>query len=860
MSGPVCTQKPVHDLGNMLVSMDFTGTNPGHNIIVKPSGDHTMCTKGDAATMSPSYGFYTEHAAERSNDTHNYTRPDLLKYIQGPDGATRQTIRQAFLQPGFGLVSGSAENNSIDPAETKTLSDQRVCGSGQFAQMYPPGTELERSFANPAVTYPSWKNTLNPNTGEYEPEPESEDEFPDDYYAWGGTLFIYRRGAGNVCLHEGTGTDANGNTGTDHIDYGKPVACDGGGDSDLKCYRVPDCPQATKDAGGRCYCMGLDFTHGFPPTQDWDQILPCLESTNCPDYKGNGEFKTVADGRSVEGITMWQFNSTEAFQNVHPGDLVDTMEFKHGFCNPMPQTDVVAATQFQKFKDLQIDDITKLYDELELTVGEIQEALTFRMEIERDDNNNDDFTCVYKNGIQPYGWTFTGPSCTNGAGGTAIDGYDVEIGVYTGTGVTQYTLAAGDSNSATACGTVCDSLGENCHGFFVNGTVCNTYDSIIGADSRLDSNRGDAIAASYLATGDSYYKCGLAGVTTTIRVYDGSWVYDQAANTLNLSSNLQQGTPVTLDDGVTIHFPIEKEVAASMWCNVKGFSSCGYADYITQGAGGKFSVNDGTTCDDEGHTYDGSTGHTCYDHAKTDAGAKSQCARADVPDTVSNPMTYTLATNAYGDAKTCDVCKSDILPKYELPPPMMPAQQFAFKDAAPAPTNPQSCRFAKFFMEGENPSLDASKSCTDLSFAGQGNELEVNAATSPLWATLPHTNKKACYVEGTDGTNGQGFYWPLYDTAANCSTAYGVAEADCDATTFTDVDTVEFTDAACFTGGQNFYMPNKTAFDALTDGVDVSPQEIQMGAQVLPVDIDGVPLQPCGCGAEGTPKSSYTAN
>ena len=44
MSGPVCTQKPVHDLGNMLVSMDFTGTNPGENIIVRPSGDHTMCT------------------------------------------------------------------------------------------------------------------------------------------------------------------------------------------------------------------------------------------------------------------------------------------------------------------------------------------------------------------------------------------------------------------------------------------------------------------------------------------------------------------------------------------------------------------------------------------------------------------------------------------------------------------------------------------------------------------------------------------------------------------------------------------------------------------------------------------------
>ena len=68
---------------------------------------------------------------------------------------------------------------------------------------------------------------------------------------------------------------------------------------------------------------------------------------------------------------MWQYGSTEAFVDIsHPKDIADQMEYRHGICNPMEQTEVVAATEFTKRANIQVDDISTLRDELSLEDGE----------------------------------------------------------------------------------------------------------------------------------------------------------------------------------------------------------------------------------------------------------------------------------------------------------------------------------------------------------------------------------------------------------------------------------------------------------------------------------------------------------
>ena len=197
-----------------------------------------------------------------------------------------QSTQAAFHNPSANL---------LNTPPNFPVSDARLCQNNQYAQALPPGAIAPASHLNPHVEFF-----------------ENESEFPQNFADDGGTLIVYRRGDRLVEVDSNLVATAN---------------------SDLACYQVPECPIETRRRKGRCFCMGLDFTNGFPPASNWHEISPCLQKVACPDINTDGEFDESLALDETEEYILWQFNSTEAFSGIRHPKFVP-MEFNHGVCNP----------------------------------------------------------------------------------------------------------------------------------------------------------------------------------------------------------------------------------------------------------------------------------------------------------------------------------------------------------------------------------------------------------------------------------------------------------------------------------------------------------------------------------------------
>ena len=149
MSGPSVSDQAdaIACSGGDLVDLGLQNVNLNDNATIKTTNGLLCKSTSSSVGVSPQYGFFTEHATENSLAKHTYTRPDLLKVVQGEDGNVSQTIKKAFVNPQAALVTTGTYSSSGN-------SDQRVCGNGQFAQVAPPGTTIRRSHTNPEVKFP----------------------------------------------------------------------------------------------------------------------------------------------------------------------------------------------------------------------------------------------------------------------------------------------------------------------------------------------------------------------------------------------------------------------------------------------------------------------------------------------------------------------------------------------------------------------------------------------------------------------------------------------------------------------------------------------------------------------------------
>ena len=175
MSGPSVSDQAdaIACSGGDLVDLGLQNVNLNDNVTIETTNGLLCKSASSGVSVSPQYGFFTEHATENSLAKHTYTRPDLLKVVQGEDGNVSQTIKKAFVNPQAALVTTGTYSSSGN-------SDQRVCGNGQFAQVAPPGTTIRRSHTNPEVKFPVADDEGNLNSS----------DFPEGYFSWGGTVYI----------------------------------------------------------------------------------------------------------------------------------------------------------------------------------------------------------------------------------------------------------------------------------------------------------------------------------------------------------------------------------------------------------------------------------------------------------------------------------------------------------------------------------------------------------------------------------------------------------------------------------------------------------------------------------------------
>jgi len=284
----MCSIPNILDLGNQNVGLNS-------NVTVFPEIGQ-FCQKVnldylDSIKVNTQTGFLSNDAQEEFN----FTSQSLLDYV----GDT--SIKDSFFNP----------RGTLKSLENKEFPDARVCGNGEIGQPKAPNSYLEETFANPEIRYP---NITIDGSGNYE---ISDSNIIDSYVDDGGTLYVYKRGKGEFLVDSNTGIAQE--------------------NSDMACFEVPKCPYETKNAGGRCLCLGLDFTNGIPPSKNWTEISPCLKKVKCPDQLNNGHFESVEITDS-HTINLWQFDTTKAFQINHPKQVKDHLEFFYGHCNPFATT------------------------------------------------------------------------------------------------------------------------------------------------------------------------------------------------------------------------------------------------------------------------------------------------------------------------------------------------------------------------------------------------------------------------------------------------------------------------------------------------------------------------------------------
>lgn len=228
---------------------------------------------------------------EGVRSTDSYLREDLITYTADYENNTLQTLKER-MNP----------QNELGAPNLAGDSNLRACGVGMYAQARIPGTVVEATFANPQINYPEFVN------GNVELHDYVES---DNFYAWGGTEVRFKRGNADVSV------DVN-NIGT----------------GDLICYEVPTTE-----------CLGFDFSNGIPPVDNWKDLQSCIKKVACPGASVDvvGE---VSYNDTGEVFTMWQEGSTQAFSNITIPDVASNMEYRVGFCNPMPTENVVSVPSF----------------------------------------------------------------------------------------------------------------------------------------------------------------------------------------------------------------------------------------------------------------------------------------------------------------------------------------------------------------------------------------------------------------------------------------------------------------------------------------------------------------------------------
>ena len=105
--------------------------------------------------------------------------------------------------------------------------------------------------------------------------------------------------------------------------------------------------------------MGVDWNNGVPPIENWTDVEACIKEIPCPGVSVQ-EDGTEIYAPTERIYTLWQYGSTTGFKNVGVDQVAESMRFKYGFCNPMPETQILAAATFGDPETRQIDNLGNL--------------------------------------------------------------------------------------------------------------------------------------------------------------------------------------------------------------------------------------------------------------------------------------------------------------------------------------------------------------------------------------------------------------------------------------------------------------------------------------------------------------------
>jgi hypothetical protein len=225
----------------------------------------------------------------------SYTRKELLHYLG-----------DATLKERFGRSDGLPLGEN---------PEARACGAGTFAQARLPGTVIGHSWAHPEIRFPP----THDETGVY-----TTPEATSIASAWGATNFTLTRGNGDVRVNEMTRL----------------------GTGDLKCYKVP--------VEGSC--GDIDWSLGGPPIGAWHKVEHCVSQVECPGAKTRLDGTTLYD-EDERSFELWEEGSTHVVKNVSLNDAARAVNITYGFCNAMPETEILAVTPFDRKSTTQHDNV-----------------------------------------------------------------------------------------------------------------------------------------------------------------------------------------------------------------------------------------------------------------------------------------------------------------------------------------------------------------------------------------------------------------------------------------------------------------------------------------------------------------------